>query len=148
MTASPETIYRAYINVRAVATWLPPGSMHGIVREFDPREDGAFSISLIYSDSGTEMRGKSAKRTDTFRGTFARLVPNREITWLTVFDSPDPAFTGEMTVRTDLSPVEGGTHVTIACEDIPPGIRLEDNQEGYRQTLETLAAYVIGQLRQ
>ena len=36
----------------------------------------------------------------------------------------------------------GGTDVTIVFENIPPGIRPEDNEEGTRLSLEKLARYV------
>jgi uncharacterized protein YndB with AHSA1/START domain len=143
VNAPADIIYRAYLDPQAVATWLPPGEMHGIVHEFDAREGGAFSMSLIYPED-TSSQGKSSDDTDTFKGRFAKLVPGREIVWATVFDSDDTSFRGEMTVQTLLRPTRTGTDVTITCENIPPGIRLEDNETGCRDTLEKLAAYVGG----
>lgn len=49
-----------------------------------------------------------------------------------------------MTVSTMLSPADGGTDVTMVCDNIPSGIRLEDNEEGCRSTLDKLAAFVGG----
>lgn len=46
-----------------------------------------------------------------------------------------------MTVVTSLTPVAGGTEVTITCKDVPSGIRSEDHQVGLRSTLANLAAY-------
>jgi hypothetical protein len=37
---------------------------------------------------------------------------------------------------------DGGTEVTILFEQIPPGIRPEDNDAGTRSSLEKLAHYV------
>lgn len=37
---------------------------------------------------------------------------------------------------------EGGTTVTIAFKDLPPGIRPEDNEAGTLSALEKLARYV------
>ena len=37
---------------------------------------------------------------------------------------------------------DGGTTVSILFQDIPPGIRPEDNEAGTRSTLEKLARYV------
>ncbi|EJB02582.1 hypothetical protein Rleg9DRAFT_1385 [Rhizobium leguminosarum bv. trifolii WSM597] len=50
IAAPPERIYRAFLDAEAVATWLPPGSMRGIVHAFEGREGGAFSMSLVYPD--------------------------------------------------------------------------------------------------
>ena len=35
--------------------------------------------------------------------------------------------------------VPGGTNVTLLCEDLPPGLRPEDNETGSRLSLEQLA---------
>lgn len=71
-------------------------------------------------------------------------MPDEQIVWATVFESDDDGFSGEMTVSTTLSPVNGGTDVRMVCDDIPAGIRLEDNEEGCRLTLDNLAAFVGG----
>jgi len=41
----------------------------------------------------------------------------------------------------------GATEVTIAFENIPQGIRPEDNEAGMRSSLEKLARYVEEQRR-
>ncbi|MGO7201723.1 SRPBCC domain-containing protein, partial [Rhizobium ruizarguesonis] len=88
--------------------------------------------------------GKTSDKIDKFQGRFARLVPDENVVWATVFDSEDEDFSGEMTVSTTLSPADGGTDVTMVCDNIPSGIRLKDNEEGCRSTLDNLAAFVGG----
>src|ERR1700741_1213721 len=83
----PEAVYRAFLDPDAIATWLPPGTMTGIVHAFDPREGGAFSMSLVYPDDDRSSRGKTSASTDTFKGRFETLVPDKEIVWKTVFES-------------------------------------------------------------
>ncbi|MBY5445200.1 SRPBCC family protein [Rhizobium leguminosarum] len=144
IAAPREHIYRAFLDADAVATWLPPGSMKGIVHAFEGREGGAFSMSLVYPDDEASKPGKTSDKIDTFQGRFARLVPDVNIVWATVFNSEDEDFSGEMTVSTTLSPADGGTDVTMVCDNIPSGIRLEDNEEGCRSTLDNLAAFVGG----
>jgi hypothetical protein len=41
-----------------------------------------------------------------------------------------------------LTETQPGTEVTILCEDIPPGIRPEDNELGCRLSLRNLARLV------
>jgi len=38
--------------------------------------------------------------------------------------------------------VFGGTEVANVCENVPEGIRREDHLEGFRSTLQKLAAYM------
>jgi uncharacterized protein YndB with AHSA1/START domain len=144
MNASPEAVYRAFLDQDALAAWLPPGSMKGVVHDFDGREGGAFRMSLVYPEDDTSSRGKTSQRTDTFRGRFVKLIPYQRIVWATEFESDDTSFAGEMTVDTTLAPAGSGTKVTIRCENIPPGIRPEDNEAGCRSTLEKLASFLDG----
>jgi uncharacterized protein YndB with AHSA1/START domain len=111
---------------------------------FDAREGGAFSMSLVYPESDRSARGKTTDSTDTFRGRFVTLVPGERIVWAVEFDSAEPSFAGEMVVCTTLAPAGSGTEVTMRCENIPPGIRREDNEAGCRSTLEKLAAFLDG----
>jgi uncharacterized protein YndB with AHSA1/START domain len=141
MDAPRAAIYRAFLDPQAIAAWLPPGSMTGIVHVFEPREGGAFRMSLVYPP-GEAGHGKSSDDTDTFAARFTTLVPDACIVWTVTFESADPAFAGEMLVRTTLEPADAGTRVTMLCENIPSGIRPEDNETGCRSTLEKLAAYV------
>jgi uncharacterized protein YndB with AHSA1/START domain len=144
INAPREAVYRAFLDPDAVAAWLPPGSMTGVVHAFDAREGGAFSMSLVYADGDGAARGKTSESTDTFQGRFAELVPNERVVWAVEFKSADPSFAGEMIVSTTLAPAGSGTKVTILCKNIPPGIRPGDNEAGCRSTLEKLAAFLGG----
>ena len=68
------------------------------------------------------------------------MVPDEKIVEAIEFDARDPAFAGEMKMTTHLADADGGTEVTILCQDLPRGIRPEDNEEGTRQSLRKLAA--------
>jgi uncharacterized protein YndB with AHSA1/START domain len=144
INAAPEAVYRAYLDPDALVAWLPPGSMRGVVHAFDAREGGAFSMSLVYPEGDRSSRGKTSENTDTFRGRFAKLIPNERIVWAVEFESADPSFAGEMIVSTMLVAEGNGTKVTVLCENIPRGIRLEDNEAGCRSTLEKLASFLEG----
>ncbi|QCI63122.1 SRPBCC family protein [Phreatobacter stygius] len=144
INAPREAVYRAYLDPEALARWLPPGTMTGVVHVFDPREGGAFSMSLVYSGGEPAVRGKTSDTTDRFQGRFARLVPGEQVVWAVEFVSPDPSFAGEMIVETQLTPEAGGTRVTIRCDNIPRGIRPEDNEADCRSTLDKLAAFLNG----
>jgi uncharacterized protein YndB with AHSA1/START domain len=86
--------------------------------------------------------GKTFEDTDTFQGKFIELAPYEKIVELIEFESPNPGFAGEMTMTTSLSDVEEGTRVTVLCENLPPGIRPEDNERGCTSSLQNLARLV------
>jgi uncharacterized protein YndB with AHSA1/START domain len=86
------------------------------------------------------LGGKTTADTDTVQGRFVELVPYTKIVQAVEFESDDPAFAGEMTITVDLADTDGGTEITFLCENIPKGIRPEDNEQGCRESLQKLAA--------
>jgi uncharacterized protein YndB with AHSA1/START domain len=140
--ASPEVLYRACTDPVALAAWRAPGDMTGEVHRFDLRVGGGYEMSLYYPASETNARGKSSAREDRYTARFVELTPPRRIVEAISFDSPDPAFAGELRMEVTLEAADGGTIVTFVFKDLPPGIRPEDNELGTRLTLEKLARYV------
>lgn len=139
--ASPKTIYEAFVDPDAVASWLPPEGMKGQIYTFDAREGGAYEMALTFLGTDHTTPGKTSEHVDVVRGSYLELVPNERIVQLAEFDSEDPAFAGAMTMTWTLAAVPGGTEVTIVCENVPEGIRKEDHDVGLRSTLDNLAAY-------
>jgi len=140
--ASRETIFRAFTDPEALVIWQAPGDMTAKVHDFDLRVDGGYQMSLFYPSSELENRGKTSGREDRYEARFMELTPPSRIVEAITFDTGDPAFMGEMTMVVTLADKDGETGVTIAFENLPPGIRPEDNDEGTRSSLEKLAAYV------
>lgn len=139
--ASPETIYKAFLDREAVAIWRAPKGMQCYVFEFDPQRGGKFRMSFSYISQQHEVEGKTSAHEDIFHGYFKELIPNRLITEVVQFESDDPAYAEEMTVTTILEPVGEDTKVTFTSSNVPLGIKPEDHQQGINSTLDNLAAY-------
>ncbi len=139
--ASPEVIFRAFVDQAALLAWLPPAGMRGEMLAFDPRPGGEFRMALHYGDRG---RGKTTEDTDVVDSEFAEIVPGRRVVQLVRFRSEDPAFAGTMRMVWDLEPVPGGTRVIFLAEDVPEGISKEDHDAGLNSSLDNLAIYVTG----
>jgi uncharacterized protein YndB with AHSA1/START domain len=135
-------LYAAFIDPIALAAWLPPGEMVGKIHEFDPRIGGGYRMSLYYPPSVQAFRGKTAPREDRVDVRFVEVVPARRIVEAVNFVTDDPAFRGEMTMVVTFDEVPGGTEVAIVCENLPPGLRPEDNEAGSRLSLEQLDRFV------
>src|SRR5438477_5346354 len=90
--APRKTIYQAFLDPEAVASWLAPDTMRGHLHTFDPREGGTFRISLTYQNPGDSQRGKTASDTDTYHGRFVQLVPDEKIVEVIEFESQEPGF--------------------------------------------------------
>ena len=105
-------------------------------------ELAGYRMSLFYPSSEQVYRGKTSEREDRFTARFMELTPPTRIVQAITFDSPDPAFSGEMTMVVAFEDRDGGTEVTIFFEHIPSDIRPEDNDAGTRSSLEKLARYI------
>lgn len=140
--ASPQTIYRAFIDPSALVSWLPPKGMTAKLHVFEPRVGGGYRMSLTYDEPDHSTHGKTSEHQDVVQGQFVELVLNERVVQLVSFESDDRAFAGVMTMTWSLAPVAGGTEVTIICDDVPEGIRKEDHDAGLSSTLSNLAAFV------
>ncbi|HEV2318973.1 MAG TPA: SRPBCC domain-containing protein, partial [Verrucomicrobiae bacterium] len=52
LRASPEKIYKAFLDAEAMAKWLPPNGFTGKVHRLDPRVGGAYHMSFTNFGSG------------------------------------------------------------------------------------------------
>lgn len=127
---------------------MVPDGMTSEVHAFDPVEGGTFRISLTYDER--TGAGKTTADTDTFHGTFARLVPDHEVVQVVEFETDDPSMQGEMTITyqlTDAGSADGtiGTMVTGSHEGLPPGLDPADNElGGLYSSMSKLAHLVEG----
>ena len=142
INAPKQVVYRAFTEPAALEAWLVPGEMSGRVHEFDLRVGGGYQMSLYYPESDENARGKTSDREDRYTARFVELEPPRRIVEAITFDSDDPTFAGEMTVVVVLTAEGEGTRVSMAFENIPAGIRAEDNEAGTRSSLEKLKRHV------
>ncbi|MFN2564991.1 MAG: SRPBCC domain-containing protein [Gemmatimonadaceae bacterium] len=137
--ASPEALYAAFVEPTLLAQWLPPAEMTGRIHEFDARVGGGYRMSLYYPETERTMRGKTNDGEDMVRVRFTELRPPERIVESVRFESDDPAFGAEMTLTVTFDRVAGGTAVTLAFENLPPGLRSEDNEAGAELSLAQLA---------
>src|SRR6476620_11435170 len=87
LKATPDRVYRAFLDADAMVKWLPPHGFTGKMHHFDPKVGGTFRMSFTNFASG---------HSHSFGGTWLELVPNERIRHTDKFD--DPNLPGEMTV--------------------------------------------------
>ncbi len=139
--ASPKRLFEAFADPASLVRWLAPSGMRGRVEVFEPRAGGRYRLALTYVDA-PDVKGKSSADTDVVEGTFDVWEPDLRIVQRVNFESDDPAFAGEMTLRWEFQPAEGGARVTLVAAGVPGGITAADHQAGMNSTLENLAAFV------
>ncbi|WP_294819691.1 SRPBCC domain-containing protein [uncultured Flavobacterium sp.] len=142
INAPVSKVFCAFASAEALGQWLAPDGMTGKVHSFDFRANGGYEMSLHYPEGESQFEGKTAKREDRFTARFSEIVPNEKIVQVTVFESDDERFKGEMKMTVLFEANGNATLVTMLFDNIPPGIAPEDNEEGTQQSLEKLAKYV------
>ncbi|OLL27520.1 polyketide cyclase [Burkholderia sp. SRS-W-2-2016] len=131
LRATPERIYRAFLEPDATAKWLPPYGFTCQVHHLDARVGGTFKMSFRNFGSG---KGHS------FGGEYLELVPFEKIRYSDIFD--DPNLPGQMQTTISLRPVSCGTDVNIVQEGIPAMIPVEMCYLGWQESLAQLAKLV------
>lgn len=140
--ASPQTLFKAFTDPKALEIWFAPEGMNAHVHAFDLRIGGGYEMSLSYQESDEKSKGKTNDKEDRYTSEFIEIVENEKIVQAITFDSPDPKFAGTMIMEVTFEPESNGTKVTFTFKNIPIGIKPEDNEEGTISTLENLAKFV------
>src|ERR1051326_8882316 len=111
LRASPERIYRAFIDADAMAKWLPPNGFTGKVHQLEPKVGGSHKMSFTNFTTG---------KSHSFGGKYLELRPYELIRYTDKFD--DPNLPGEMTVTVALRKAAGGTELSVTQDGVPDAI--------------------------
>lgn len=70
------------------------------------------------------------------------MVENQQIVWEASFESEDATLRDLMKVTWYLKPIFLGTEVKVVYEDVPSLIPQKAHEDGWKSTLDNLAAFV------
>ena len=135
LRATPERVYRAFLDADAVAKWLPPNGFTGKVLQMDAQVGGTYRMSFTNFSTG---------KSHAFGGTYLELVPHERIRYSDRFD--DPNLAGEMQTTVTLREVFCGTELNIVQEGIPVAIPPEACYLGWQESLTLLAKLVEAEI--
>jgi len=131
LKASPEKVYRAFIEESALASWIPPYGFTCTIQEMNVALGGSFRMSFHNFSTGN---GHS------FGGTYLEIIPNELLKYSDRFD--DPNLPGELITTVRLQKVSVGTEIKIVQEGIPEAIPVEMCYLGWQESLEKLTKLV------
>ena len=135
LRATPERVYRAFLDADAMVKWLPPNGFTGKVHHLDAKVGGTYKLSFTNFTTGTSH---------SFGGTFLELKPHEYLRYNDRFD--DPNLPGEMVTTVMLKPVFCGTELNITQEGIPAMIPAEACYMGWQESLILLAKLVEAEI--
>jgi uncharacterized protein YndB with AHSA1/START domain len=131
LRATPERVYRAFLDPAAMCKWLPPHGFTGTVHHMDARVGGSYKMSFTNFGTGSSH---------SFGGEYLELVPGERLRYRDKFD--DPNLPGEMQVSISLQAVSCGTELTVVQEGIPDVIPPEACYLGWQESLTLLTQLV------
>ena len=131
LRASPEHVYRAFVDADAMAKWIPPYGFYCKVHHMEAVVGGSYKMSFTNFRTGHNR---------SFGGEYLELVPFERIRYTDRFD--DPNLPGEIRTTVSLKPVLCGTEVSIVQKSLPEAIPLEMCYLGWQESLAQLAMLV------
>lgn len=135
--ATPERLYRAFLDADAMVKWLPPHGFTGKVHHLDATVGGTYRMSSTNFSTG---------HSHAFGGTYLQLVPNERISHTDSFD--DSNLPGEMRTTINLARVSCGTELQVIQEGIPDVIPVEQCYLGWQESLTLLTLLVEADIPQ
>ena len=135
LRATPERIYRAFLDADAMAKWLPPNGFTCKVYHLDAKVGGTHKMSFTNFTTG---------HCHSFGGEYLELVPHERIRYTDKFD--DPNLPGKLQVTVTLKKVSVGTELNIVQEGVPDVIPPEACYLGWQESLTLLAKLVEAEI--
>lgn len=129
--ATPEKVYRAFTEMTAIASWLPPYGFLCTVHEMNVQVGGTYKMSFQNFTSGNSH---------SFGGEYVEIRPNEFLKYTDQFD--DPNMPGTMTTSVWLQKTSVGTELKVVQEGIPAMIPAEMCYLGWQESLEKLIKLV------
>jgi uncharacterized protein YndB with AHSA1/START domain len=133
--ATPDRIYRAFLDADAMAKWLPPNGFTGKVHHMDAKVGGTWKMSFTNFTTG---------HSHAFGGKYLELIPNERIRYTSRFD--DPNLPGEMQTAASLTQTSCGTELNVVQDNIPGIIPVEACYLGWQESLTLLTKLVEAEI--
>ena len=135
LRATPERVYRAFLDADAMVKWVPPNGFTGRVHHLEAKVGGTYKMSFTNFTTG---------HSHSFGGEYLDLIPNERIRHTDKFD--DLNLPGVMQTTISLKKVLVGTEVDIVQEGIPEVIPLEACYLGWQESLSLLVKLVEAEI--
>ena len=129
--ATPERVYRAFLDADAWVKWLPPHGFTGKVHRMEPTVGGSYQMSFTNFSNG---------QSHAFGGEYLELVPGKKLRYTASFD--DANLPGTMQTTVTLTAVSCGVDMHVVQEGIPAPIPPEACYLGWQESLQLLAQLV------
>lgn len=137
LVASPEKVYRAFLEPDALAKWISPNGFACTVHHLEAKVGGTFRASF---------RNFTTNDAHSFSGKYLELVPGERLRYTDHFE--DSGMSGDIEVTITLKKVAVGTDLQIVQDGLPDQVPVEACYLGWQESLENLARLVEPEIKQ
>jgi len=139
-SATPEQVFAAWSDPRALGQWFGPHSHNCTVEHYDFKQGGKYQIRMVPIGDDSECAGD--KNEDSVcAGEFVEISePNRIV--MTFNWIENGADMGMTLLSIDILPASNGTDLILTHEKIPTEELREAHQGGWQGTLECLEEFL------
>jgi uncharacterized protein YndB with AHSA1/START domain len=130
IAASPAALFAAWLDPKAVGTWLCPFDTTHTVASIDSRVGGRFKFDMHMPRGVVEHYGE-----------YVEIVADRKL----VFTWNSPHTGGDTLVTVSFNPVKGGTEIVLVHEKLPAD-KIDAHNGGWSSGLDKLVAYAASHL--
>jgi uncharacterized protein YndB with AHSA1/START domain len=135
LRATPERVYRAFLDPDAMVKWLPPNGFTAKCHQADVKVGGSYRMSFTNFTTG---------KSHSFGGRYLELTPHERIRYTDKFE--DPNLPGEMQTTIVLKKVSCGTELNVVQEGVPEVIPAEACYLGWQESLVLLGKLVEAEI--
>jgi uncharacterized protein YndB with AHSA1/START domain len=135
LRATPERVYRAFLDAEAMAKWLPPNGFTCKVHHMQADVGGSYRMSFTNFSNG---------HSHSFGGEYLELKPHERIRYTSKFE--DANLPGTMQTTVDLRAVFCGVELNVVQEGIPEVIPAEACYMGWQESLVLLGKLVEAEI--
>jgi len=135
LRATPDRVYRAFLDADALAKWLPPNGFTCKVHSLDAKVGGSYRMSFT---------NFTTKKSHSFGGKYLELIPGERLRYSDRFE--DPNLPGEMITTVAIKPVSCGVDLNVVQEGVPEMIPAEMCYLGWQDSLMLLAKLVEAEI--
>ena len=131
LKASPEKVYKAFVDADSLASWIPPNGFTCKVHFMDLKVGGHYKMSFTNFTTGNSH---------SFGVEYLVIVPNERLVYTDEFE--DPNLPGQIITSIELRKVACGTELIASQEGIPDVIPVEMCYLGWQESLDKLKSLV------
>ena len=125
--ASPETVYRAWLEAETLKRWFAPSDDYEtLIHRADGRVGGGFQVEMRKPDGSVHIA----------TGTYTELVPAKRIAFTWKWENhPED---GDSVISVDLAPEGKGTKLVFTHEQLPTTTSRDNHAKGWVGCLDRL----------